>query len=70
MQPLDASDAAPRAAQVRSTLHDLIEDLRSDLQRVKDPKALALFETSAEVLGGLERAFSHFQSRSEAAWQK
>jgi hypothetical protein len=37
--------------------------------KVDDPKAQALFETTAEVLGGLVVAFEHFERRSEAAWR-
>ncbi len=37
-------------------LDDLIKHLREDVGKVKEPKAQALFETSAEVLGGLQMA--------------
>jgi hypothetical protein len=42
---------------------------REDVGKVDDPKAQALFETAAEVVDGLQRAFEHFEQRSEAAWQ-
>lgn len=39
------------------------------MAKVSDPKAQALFETSAEVLLGLAKAFEDFAQKSEAAWK-
>lgn len=50
-------------------LDDLITHLRSDVEQVSDPKAEALFETTAEVLQGLKRAYQHFEQRFEEAWR-
>jgi len=36
----------------------LVDPLRQDISKVDDPKAKALFETSAEVLRGLAKAFN------------
>jgi hypothetical protein len=30
----------------------------------------AMFETSAEVLGGLRKAFHDYEQKNEAAWQR
>jgi hypothetical protein len=65
----ESADARVHAQNIKSQLHELIEHLRRDVERVDDPRARALFETSAEVLGGLEKAFSDFESRNEPAWQ-
>lgn len=54
---------------VKGWLHELIEHLREDVGKVDDPKAEALFETSAEVLGGLMKAFEHYEEKNEEAWQ-
>ena len=70
MEQLTTSDPLPHVRNVREEIHDLVEHLRNDAHIVKDPKARALFETSAEVLSGLERAFEHFASHSEPVWQK
>jgi len=48
----------------------LIEYLRADAGKVNDPKAQALFETSAEVITGLLKAFDDFEKRNEAAWKE
>jgi hypothetical protein len=34
-----------------------------------DPKAKALFEVSAEVISGLQKAFEDFEKKNEKAWQ-
>ena len=46
----------------------LIEHLREDVGKVAEPKAQALFETSAEVLSGLVKAFNDYEKKSGAAW--
>jgi hypothetical protein len=43
--------------------------LREGSADLTDPKAQALFETSAEVLGGLIKAFDHYENKTEKAWQ-
>jgi hypothetical protein len=44
--------------------------MREDAAKVSDPKAQALFETSAEVLQGLITAYDHFEQKSEGAWRR
>ncbi len=70
MQNIQTSDPIPHVNQVRERLHELLSHLREDAEKVSDPSAAALFETSAEVLAGLEHAFEHFAQKSEAAWRK
>ena len=38
-------------------------------RRVRDPKAQALFETTAEVLDGLWKAYDDFERKNETAWR-
>jgi hypothetical protein len=47
----------------------LIDHLRADVDEVDDPRARALFETSAEVLTGLKKAFGDYERKSEKAWR-
>lgn len=56
-------------AKIKSMLNDLVEHLRSDVTKVDDPKAEALFETTAEVLNGLMTAYSDYERKNEEAWQ-
>jgi hypothetical protein len=50
-------------------MRQLIEYLREDVGKVIEPKAQALFETSAEVLTGLVKAFGDYEKKSEEAWR-
>jgi hypothetical protein len=63
------SDPRHHTAKFRGMLEDLMTHLREDVEKVDDPRAQALFETSAEVLGGLAKAYEHFDSRAEEAWR-
>ena len=56
-------------AKIKGWLQDLIDHLREDVREVDDPQAQALFETSAEVLGGLKKAYEHYEAKNEAAWR-
>jgi len=38
--------------------------------KIGDPRAEALFETAAEVLTGLQKAFVDFKARNEPAWRR
>jgi hypothetical protein len=55
--------------QMRARLTDLAEHLREDVLKVHDLRAQALFETSAEVLLGLEKAFADYEAAEEPAWR-
>jgi len=50
-------------------MRQIIKHLREDVGKIIEPKAQALFETSAEVLTGLVTAFVDYEQKSEAAWQ-
>ena len=54
---------------IEDKLDSLINLLRDDIEKIDDPHAEALFETSTEVLLGLKTAFEHFSERSEEAWR-
>ena len=58
------------AANIEKMLDDVTKHIRDDIERVdNDPRAQALFETSAEVLQGLTKAYHDFQAKSEKAWR-
>jgi hypothetical protein len=54
---------------IKARMGQLIEHLREDVGKVAEPKAQALFETSAEVLTGLVKAFDDYEKKSETAWK-
>ena len=49
---------------------DTVTHLREDIEKVDDPQFKAMFETSAEVLGGLIKAFDDFERKNEPAWRQ
>ena len=54
---------------IQTRLHQFRQDLQNDAAAIEDPKGQALCETAAEVLLGLERAFQHYENKSEPAWK-
>lgn len=66
---LPQDDPRRHTMQMRSRLTDLAEHLREDVGKVHDVRAQALFETSAEVLLGLEKAFADYEAAEEPAWR-
>lgn len=70
MKKLDSeSGALSHVVKVKGMLEPIIGHLRQDIARISEPKAQALFETSAEVLAGLVKAFDHYEHKSEKAWE-
>jgi len=54
---------------IKKRLVRLIKNLRNDVEYVVEPKAQALFETSAEVLiGAGEGPFVDYEKKTERAW--
>ena len=68
---MEYSEHDPRhhSLRIKEMLGQTMQHIRDDITKVDDPKAQALFETSAEVLNGLITAYEHFERRSEAAWK-
>lgn len=64
-----ASDPIRHTEQIRERLTNMIDHLREDIGKVDEPQALALMETTAEVLKGLRTAFEHYEKKNEAAWK-
>ncbi|NUR23233.1 hypothetical protein [Frateuria sp.] len=62
-------DPREHTRRIKGMLREAMDLVRQDVPKVSDPKAQALFETSAEVLGGLITAYEHFEQRSEDAWR-
>jgi hypothetical protein len=65
----DERDPRHHVRKTRERLRETMEHLRRDIELVDEPKFRALFETSAEVLGGLVKAFDHYEQKSESAWR-
>jgi hypothetical protein len=66
-----AADRDPRhhTQKMQKALKDIQDHLREDIEKVDEPQLKAMFETSAEVLGGLRKAFQDYERKNEAAWK-
>ena len=50
---------------VRGMLNAVMRHCREDIEKVAEPKAQILFETTAEVLSGLINAYSRYEAELE-----
>ena len=64
------STLASHTEKIKSEMNTLIQHLRGDVDKVDDRQFKALLETSAEVLGGLVKAFNDYEQKNEAAWKR
>src|ERR1035437_4374878 len=64
-----STDPAVHSAHLQQEISGLIDHLRRDVARAPEPQFQALLETSAEVLGGLRKAFEDYARHSEPAWR-
>lgn len=69
METIASKDPWAHTANVRKEFRQLIDHLRGDVDKITEPKAQALFETTAEVISGLDAAFKHYEEKSEKAWK-
>jgi len=70
MKTENSTDPQVHTANIKDKFAELIDHLRQDIPKIDDPKAKALFEVSAEVISGLQKAFSDYEKKTEPAWQK
>ena len=47
----------------------LNQEMKSNLEKIQNPPAKALVETSREVMVGVQKAFDHYLEKSEDAWR-
>jgi hypothetical protein len=66
-----ATERDPRhhTQKMRQRLTETMDHLRRDIDVVDEPQLKAMFETSAEVLGGLVKAFRDYEEKNESAWR-
>ena len=63
-------DPRHHTEKMQARLKETIDHLRSDIDKVSEPRLRAMFETAAEVLTGLKKAFSDYEKKNEIAWRK
>lgn len=68
MQGEQTSEPRYHAQRTQQRLREEIEHLRQDVERIEEPQLKAIFETSAEVLGGVVKAIEDYERKNEAAW--
>jgi hypothetical protein len=66
----DQRDPRHHTQNVGRRLQEIIDHLREDIAKVDEPQLKAMFETSAEVLTGLVKAFRDYEKKHEKAWQR
>ena len=69
MKPSTESNPIHHTQKIKARMRQLIDHLREDVPKVTEPKAQALFETSAEVLIGLVKAYDDYENKNEQAWR-
>jgi len=62
---MNYNEAQTRDARIHTTalkrrMTELIDHMHLDMDRIDDPRAYTLFETSADVLQGLVRAYEDY----------
>ena len=69
MKTSTSSNPKEHTSNIKEEFGKLIDHLREDVEKVDDPQAKALFEVSAEVIGGLQKAFTDYERKNESAWK-
>ena len=69
MKPSSETSPIHHTQKIKARMRQLVDHLREDVGKVAEPKAQALFETSAEVLTGLVKAFDDYEKKGEEAWR-
>ncbi len=69
---MQSSERDPRhhTHKMKTRLQETVDHLRADVTKVDEPQLKAMFETSAEVLLGLVKAFGDYERKNEAAWRR
>ncbi len=65
----DERDPIHHTQKMQKRLTETMQHLREDIEKVDEPRLKAMFETSAEVLGGLVKAFRDYEQKNEPAWR-
>ena len=62
-------DSHHNTKRIRDILSEVRDHLREDIGKINEPRAEALFETTAETLDGLITAFEDYERGQEEAWR-
>ncbi len=67
-QAYSENDPRHHTARIKDMLSQVSQHTREDVSKIDDPRAQALFETTAEVLDGLLKAYADYENKAEPAW--
>lgn len=70
IQDSESRDPKVHTESTRVAMKELITHLRRSVERVDEPRAQALFETSAEVLKGLVQTYDDYDAAEETAFRR
>lgn len=66
-QQYDETDPRRHTIKLRSMLEEIVQHAREDVSKINEPKAQAIFETTAEACSGLIKALEDYETQSEEA---
>ncbi len=64
-----ARDPRHHTQKMQQRLQEIVDHLRQDITKVDEPQLKAMFETAAEILGGLKRHSAITSRKNEPAWK-
>ena len=67
MPSVASQDPRHHTQRMQKRLADTVQHLRDDIGKVDEPQLKAMFETSAEVLNSLIKAFRDYEQKNESA---
>ena len=65
----NTTDPLYHTQKIRKQLQEIVRHLREDIEKIADLQCKAMFETSAEVILGLIKAFDDYNNKNESAWK-
>ncbi|WP_045105867.1 hypothetical protein [Legionella hackeliae] len=66
---MNTESPIPHVNKMQQLFKEQVEHLREDIDKITEPQCKAMFETSAEVLLGLIKAFEDYKETKETAWK-
>ena len=70
MSPASEKSPQHHTQRMKKRLEETVTHLRQDIDKVDQPQLAAMFDTAAEVLNGLIKAFDDYEKKNEAAWRR
>jgi hypothetical protein len=64
------NDARHHTMKIAEEMRHLVSHLRGDAAKVQQPKAQAMYETAAECIEGLRKAFEDYEHGAEPAMKE